>query len=152
MNNSLLDNRSRLKFTKELIFICNIIPLMKIEKDQKRVQEIIPLSDPMMFDSKALRVAARNGHADYVKWLIPVSDPKALCSEALRDAAWHGHTECVKLLIPVSDPKAYASEALRWSIFNKHPACTELLIPVSDPEIVEEFKANGLIKESEKGN
>lgn len=93
--------------------------------------------------SKALCLAAENGHLECVKILIPASCPMADYSRALSLAASHGHVECVKLLIPVSDPKADGSQALRWATCNGHAACVKILIPVSDPRA---FHSDALLR------
>ena len=91
-------------------------------------------ADPLFCDSRALVLAAREGHAECVKLLIPISDPEATESLALALAARRGHVECVKLLIPVSNPKANDSSALLQAAYHGRSDCVELLIPVSNPE------------------
>lgn len=100
--------------------------------DAVEVKRLIPISDPRVRNSVALRWAAGKGHTEIVELLIPVSDCNTMYSYALRGAAQHGHIECVKLLIPVSDPKANDSEALQLAVRSKHREIAKCLIPVSD--------------------
>ena len=55
-------------------------------------------------NSDLLVIAAKRGRVSEVQRLIPISDPLLDESRALIAAASHGHVECVKLLIPVSYP------------------------------------------------
>ena len=61
-------------------------------------------ADPMLGNSRALRLTAYNGHAKCVRILLTGSDPKVKDSCALRLAAYNGHAECVRLLLPASGP------------------------------------------------
>ena len=63
-------------------------------------------------NTKLLIEASEKGNVELIKQLIPVSDPHWYDSRALLKASEHGHAECVKLLIPVSNPKTLNSVAL----------------------------------------
>ena len=89
-------------------------------------------ADPMLGNSRALRLTAYNGHAKCVRILLTGSDPKVKDSCALRLAAYNGHAECVRMLLPASEPKAMESEALRWAARNGHVECVRMLLPVSN--------------------
>lgn len=90
-------------------------------------------ANPKVRNSLPLRLAAKKGHADCVKFLIPVSDPTAQNSFALQLAVDGNRLECARLLIPVSNPAADRSRALRIAAMNGHAECAALLIPLSDP-------------------
>ena len=92
-------------------------------------------ANPQSESSRALFLAAMNGHVACVRQLIPISNPTAENSIALRWAAMNGHAECVSLLIPVSDPTAEKSQALMNATLNNHLECVKLLFPVSWPAI-----------------
>lgn len=99
----------------------------------KCLELLIPVSNPLAYESHALQLAAMNGHIDCVKLLIPHSNPLADNSLALLWAAENGHVECVGLLIPVSNPRDGNSSALTAAAFEGHAECVELLLPASNP-------------------
>jgi hypothetical protein len=65
--------------------------------------------DPGVRKNKAIRDAAKNGHADVVALLLDDSrvDPGAKNNRAIRDAAENGHADVVELL--AADPRVDAS-------------------------------------------
>lgn len=87
-------------------------------------------------NSDLLVIAAKRGRVSEVQRLIPISDPLLDESRALIAAASHGHVECVKLLIPVSNPKDCNSRALRLAAIAQDLDCLDVLYPVSDPHQV----------------
>lgn len=87
-------------------------------------------------NTELLIIAAKRGRAHEVQRLIPISDPLLNESRALIAAASNGHVECVKLLIPVSNPKDRNSRALRLAVIAQDVECLDVLYPVSDPHQV----------------
>lgn len=102
--------------------------------DIEGVKCLIPISNPKLNGSEALRTAAASGHSEIVKILIPVSEPQIFNNQSLTIASQNGHIECVKLLIPVSilNNKVGESHALLKAIQNGHNECVKLLAPVSN--------------------
>lgn len=102
--------------------------------DLKQVSSLLSRGADGLFDnSRALRHAAEHGRIKCLELLIPVSNPLAYESHALQLAAMNGHIDCVKLLIPHSNPLADNSLALLWAAENGHAECVELLLPASNP-------------------
>lgn len=132
--------------------------------DHQKLAELLSQGvDPLSKNSRAILLAAKNGHPECVALLAPLSNLAAIESSALIEAACrgcsqsvsallpffddhhgnntkalgfaaiHGHAECVKLLIPVSNPKANDSDPLSLAAFRGHADCVALLAPVSDP-------------------
>lgn len=65
-------------------------------------------------DSRALRMAASNGHSDCVELLITKSDVSAFDNEALREAAKGGYADIVEILIRAgADVNARDNDALK---------------------------------------
>lgn len=86
-------------------------------------------------DSRALRLAAQNGHLEVVKLLLPVSNPEDLGNEgisALALAAAAGHEKVVHHLLSTVDPKAHGSQALARAAMNAQLNMVKLLAPISD--------------------
>ncbi|RKP18107.1 hypothetical protein ROZALSC1DRAFT_30161, partial [Rozella allomycis CSF55] len=61
--------------------------------------------DPSADENYAIRVAARNGHTEIVKYLLtnPRVDPRANGNYAIQRASKYGHADVVKLLL--ADPR-----------------------------------------------
>ncbi len=77
--------------------------------------------------SYAFRWAARNGHTEIVKVLLPVSDPEVRDSDALRwAAAKYGYKEIVKSLLPISN-QSEKEKALRWAIRERNQKTAVLI-------------------------
>lgn len=92
---------------------------------------ILDGANPRFDKGLALAKAAKNGHAECVRFLIPISDMAE--SSAVCLAALHGHIECVKLLASLCDHKANAL-ALGWAVGNGHMECATILASALDPE------------------
>jgi hypothetical protein len=60
-------------------------------------------ANPRADDNFPLRHMSKLGKLEIVKLLLPLSDPKIYHSQALRWAAEHNHIKIVKLLLPVSE-------------------------------------------------
>lgn len=91
-------------------------------------------ADPLCGNSRAIRMAALEGHVECVKLLIPASNPKANNSYVLCWAASNGHIECLRLLAPRSGSKVDNSRALRCAAAGGHAECVKILIPISNPK------------------
>lgn len=99
-------------------------------------------ADPKAELSRALRLAAKNGHAECVALLLPISDPKALNSHALCLASFNGHAECVDLLLPFSDSEAAMPVALSWAAEAGHAECVKRLLSRESPSPENSLTAN----------
>ena len=99
-------------------------------------------ADPKAELARALRLAAKNGHAECVALLLPISDPKALNSHALCLASFNGHAECVDLLLPFSDSEAAMPVALSWAAENGHAECVKRLLSRESPSPENALMAN----------
>lgn len=99
-------------------------------------------ADPKAGLSRALRLAAKNGHAKCVALLLPISDPKARDSHALCLASFNGHAECVDLLLPFSDSEAAMPVALSWAAEKGHAECVKRLLSRESPSPENALMAN----------
>lgn len=96
---------------------------------------MLPLSDPKMFNSQALWVAAVNNNAVLVDALIPVSDPSNPHCKALNVAASDGHEHIVEMLIPATKDIGILTDAFGDALFHHKLPCAQLLYTVCEPEI-----------------
>jgi ankyrin repeat protein len=87
-------------------------------------------TDIHVFDDKALRNAAFNGHLDVVKYLIKNgANIHANYDESIRFAAKNNHLDVVKYLIKHgADIHAYRDEALRYAANNGHLNVVKYLV------------------------
>lgn len=96
------------------------------------VTALIPVSDPKLYESKALDLAIAQNHVEVVKALIPVSDPDQSKSLFLRKAVDLLSVPMVQTLLPHTDPKARNSLAFQYAAQHGHVELVELLYPHSD--------------------
>ena len=71
--------------------------------DLTELERWLPHVDPAADDSRALRIAADQGHLAVVERLLPFSDPKAHSSKAFYCACRNGHLAIAQRLAPLSD-------------------------------------------------
>jgi hypothetical protein len=86
--------------------------------------------DPRYDSSRALCMAAINGHADVARLLAPVSGVEE--SGALARAAAAGHLGVLETLMDYADPMVDDSLALRVAADRGHVKVVEKLLPASD--------------------
>ena len=96
--------------------------------DRRKVQKLIPVSDPKSDGSSALSWAAMKGFTEIVKLLLPHSNPKDPNCHAVINAAENGHAEIVKLLLPHSNPKDRNFHALYSAAENGHLDIVKLVL------------------------
>lgn len=129
--------------------------------DHKKVKRLLPLADPHVLGSRALRVACQKGHVECVKLLLPLAsleDSQSVgqhvaehgpSTDALAFLVAHDlefaptllvhavvgkNIKAAAILSELTDPKHKDSLALQWAVVTGQKNMVNILLDVSDPE------------------
>jgi len=100
--------------------------------DRRKVQKLIPVSDPKSDGSSALSWAAMKGFTEIVKLLLPHSNPKDRNFHALYSAAENGHLDIVKLVLDANGSNDNCGFAMMKAANNGQKECVRHLLKHSD--------------------
>lgn len=105
-----------------------------LEQDYSKIEELLPVSEPLLDDSRSLLRAVSTGNVDLVKRLIPLTNPKDNEQDAFDTAIYWDYRDIIEALLPFVDPKAYGSHSLVVAVQHASLDTLNRLLELTDPK------------------
>lgn len=104
-----------------------------VDGDTVLALQLLPVSDPTLWNSQALWSAVVQNNPVLVEALVGVSEPSNLRCKAIETAATEGYVDILRMLIPHILDISIFNEAFAGALMHKHLDCAQILYTLCEP-------------------